>query len=484
MLLAVTMWKKRFLPNSRDDKTTVPHQTTSSELNNLQGQDAQLQQHHGRQLHPDAYHNFKVPVQSNNTPAQFSSNHWTQVPVVQQVVPTNMVQSNPINHINQQQVVYNMEIHRARQENEMHPYISVSGMYNYLSVPFLPTITPASTPMHDMMDERTQHERYLQQARDMQVPGTEQWVNKLLPGESRKGEGPLMNADTYRFSNTEHVNKMMSRRNSYKAVMKNGELVESKNGHLIVTHNLPLNNNQESLYSDIPLDLSMKSGSSQMEVKQLDTDSVFINSPPPNNDDARGINLARNVPNQSLVKSEKINNKDISLKVTNMTKLLPRIAPKPSPVNVLATKPPLVKAIQPKDEVLGEETKDQTIAGTDPATLEREDIHRMFPLLKTTNTGSLVLWNFLWALLQDENYNTILSWVSFNNLKFRIVNPSMLATFWGKVKQNPAMDWGKIKKILDLYQRKNLIISCQTELEFIFKIIPKTVKDNLESANK
>ena len=39
-------------------------------------------------------------------------------------------------------------------------------------------------------------------------------------------------------------------------------------------------------------------------------------------------------------------------------------------------------------------------------------------------------------------------------------------------------------QILDLYQRKNLIISCQTELEFIFKIIPKTVKDNLESANK
>ena len=80
----------------------------------------------------------------------------------------------------------------------------------------------------------------------------------------------------------------------------------------------------------------------------------------------------------------------------------------------------------------------------------------------------------------------------------------MLATFWGKVKQNPTMDWGQIKKvmhniessysaimfnvacpqILDLYKRKNLIISGQTELEFIFKIIPKTVKENLESANK
>ena len=91
-----------------------------------------------------------------------------------------------------------------------------------------------------------------------------------------------------------------------------------------------------------------------------------------------------------------------------MTKLLPRIASKPTPVNVLASKLPLVKAIQPKDEVLGEETKDQTIAEHDLATLDKDEIKRLFPLLKTTNTGSLVLWNFLWALLQDENYNTIL----------------------------------------------------------------------------
>ena len=152
-----------------------------------------------------------LQVPSNNVPDQFSVNQWTQVPVVQHVVPTSM-QSNPINNINQQQVVYDMEMHRARQEYEMHHYNSVSGMYNYSSVPVLPTISHTPTHMQDMMDEKNQHERYLQQARDMQVPGTEQWANKLLPGEARKGEGPLMNADTYRFSNTEHVNKMMSRR--------------------------------------------------------------------------------------------------------------------------------------------------------------------------------------------------------------------------------------------------------------------------------
>ena len=39
-------------------------------------------------------------------------------------------------------------------------------------------------------------------------------------------------------------------------------------------------------------------------------------------------------------------------------------------------------------------------------------------------------------------------WISFQDLKFRIVNPSMLAMVWGRVKQNPSMDWEKIKKVI------------------------------------
>ena len=150
-----------------------------------------------------------LQVPSRNTSTQFSGNHWTQIPVFQQVVPTSMVQSNPINHINQQQVVYDMEMHRARQEYEMHHYIAVSGMCNFSSVPVLPTISPTSTHMQDMIDERKQHERYMQQARDMQVPGNEEWGNKIQSGE-REGEGGL-NKDFTRFPNTQHINKMSRR---------------------------------------------------------------------------------------------------------------------------------------------------------------------------------------------------------------------------------------------------------------------------------
>ena len=187
--------------------------------------------------------------------------------------------------------------------------------------------------------------------------------------------------------------------------MKNGELVESQNGHLIVTHNITLNNNQEHVDSDTPLDLSMKSGFSHMQGKHFDTDSVFASSPQPNQDDTRGINLDRRVPNLGVPKIENVESSYISTKIANMTKLLPRIAPKPSPVKVTALNPSLVK---PKDEVLGEESKDQPIIENDPESQGTDDIKELFPLLKTTNTGSLVLWNFLWALLQDDNYNNIL----------------------------------------------------------------------------
>merc|ERR1719481_1153721 len=144
----------------------------------------------------------------------------------------------------------------------------------------------------------------------------------------------------------------------------------------------------------------MKSGFSQIPMKHCDTDSVFFSSPQSNLDDNRGMNLVRKVPNIGLVKTEQVDKSDISSKIANMTKLLPRIAPKPSPG----------KAIQPKDEVLGEETKDQPIVETAPETIDNDDIKKLFPQLKTTNTGSMVLWNFLWALLQDDNYSNILSW--------------------------------------------------------------------------
>ena len=97
------------------------------------------------------------------------------------------------------------------------------------------------------------------------------------------------------------------------------------------------------------------------------------------------------------------------------------------------------------------------------------------------------------------------------DLRFKIVNSTLLAKKWGQVKHSQAMGWNKIKKvkqeksvidisqvtatwgkitiiynyilffqILDLYLRKNLIkiVSAET-LVYQFLIVPKHVKQDL-----
>merc|ERR1719186_279650 len=134
---------------------------------------------------------------------------------------------------------------------------------------------------------------------------------------------------------------------------------------------------------------------------------------------------------------------------------------------------------------LDDTTKDIPVEEENVASpTKSEDLKTLFPYLKNTNTESLVLWDFLWALLRDENYEKTVTWVSFPHLKFSIVNPSMLATLFGQVKQNPSMDWSKIIMILDLYLRKNRIISVPTEEhEFTYRIVPKSESLALVSKN-
>jgi len=291
----------------------------------------------------------------------------------------------------------------------------------------------------------------------------------------------------------ENINKAgFMTRNSYRAVMRNGELVESKDGYLMVTHTnmvvdtvqAPMDMSNTST-KDTPLNLSVKD---EVTTRQhhFERDNGYKHRTPIPQDSSTAINLITKDP--SLQGEIKIQASGLTILlppasgVAKMTKLLPKIAPKPA----VAPKPTAewLSAVQPKDEMLKEDAKDVplNVEPTLPSSPTLPpDVQTLFPHLKTTNSGSLVLWNFLWALLKDEKYKKIVTWVSFSNLKFCIVNPGMLATLWGQVKQNPSMDWSKIKKILDLYLRKNLIVSSGTaNHEFTFLIVPKSIKESLK----
>merc|ERR1719186_2519025 len=352
---------------------------------------------------------------------------------------------------------------------------SMTRATTHTSVPLYANASLYSQELVDVSAmERYQHERYIQHAREMQL--ADQQAEKI----NRAEVATEMSRDVAcRAAHEENVTKeKFTMRNSYRAVMRNGELVEAKNGYLMVTHtNMVVSSVQAQMNmsstsnKDAPLNLSLKD---EMTTNHHHSGSYssFNHSPQVAQDSNTAINLITKGPDMQGVNKIQARGVTILLPpapgVPKVTKLLPKIAPKPSAEGL--------RAVQPKDEMLKEDTKDialnvQPSVSTSP-TLP-PDVLTLFPHLKTTNSGSLVLWNFLWALLQDENYKKIVSWVSFPNLKFCIVNPSMLATLWGQVKQNPSMDWSKIKKILDLYLRKKLIASGPTEHEFTFLIIPK-----------
>jgi len=119
-------------------------------------------------------------------------------------------------------------------------------------------------------------------------------------------------------------------------------------------------------------------------------------------------------------------------------------------------------------------TKPIEVGNLDP------NVARMFPHLRTTDMGSIVLWNFLWALLADNNYQGIIKWIDRPTLSFRVLQPEALARLWGTVKKNRAMNWGKLMKVIDLYLRKNILKQGDEKMVFHFVLIPQSPEFKME----
>ena len=45
-----------------------------------------------------------------------------------------------------------------------------------------------------------------------------------------------------------------------------------------------------------------------------------------------------------------------------------------------------------------------------------------------------ILWEYLFLLLQDNNYSSVIKWEDDVNMVFRIVQAEKLAALWGKIK--------------------------------------------------
>jgi len=102
------------------------------------------------------------------------------------------------------------------------------------------------------------------------------------------------------------------------------------------------------------------------------------------------------------------------------------------------------------------------------------EVAKMFPHLRTTDMGSIVLWNFLWALLADNNYKGIIRWIDRSSLQFEVVHPLALAKLWGTIKKNKTMNWQKLIKVINLYLSKNILKQGEDKLKFQFILVPQS----------
>ena len=148
----------------------------------------------------------------------------------------------------------------------------------------------------------------------------------------------------------------------YRASLKNGELVKDEKGPLIVTHNyIPIfDNNNDTFIKDeeYPMDLTVKR--EKLEVLDIQSTTVEANPEPIDANDSGYI--TNNLSPSAVV--------DLTIKHSE----------------------------EPTSNVDDEVVITKTVPG---------ELQIKYPYLKMTNTGALVLWNFLWALLQDPNYTHI-----------------------------------------------------------------------------
>ena len=61
-------------------------------------------------------------------------------------------------------------------------------------------------------------------------------------------------------------------------------------------------------------------------------------------------------------------------------------------------------------------------------------------------------------------------WTDEERKKFQIVDTAQLARLWARMKNNPAIGWTTLQKVLELYVRKNFIRVSHSGLllEYIF----------------
>ncbi|ODN01878.1 ETS translocation variant 1 [Orchesella cincta] len=83
--------------------------------------------------------------------------------------------------------------------------------------------------------------------------------------------------------------------------------------------------------------------------------------------------------------------------------------------------------------------------------------------------GSLQLWQFLVALLDDPSNQNCISWTG-RGMEFKLIEPEEVARRWGLIKNRPAMNYDKLSRSLRYYYEKGIMQKVAGE-RYVYKFV-------------
>ncbi|CAG5117876.1 unnamed protein product, partial [Candidula unifasciata] len=83
--------------------------------------------------------------------------------------------------------------------------------------------------------------------------------------------------------------------------------------------------------------------------------------------------------------------------------------------------------------------------------------------------GSLQLWQFLVALLDDPSNASFIAWTG-RGLEFKLIEPEEVARRWGMQKNRPAMNYDKLSRSLRYYYEKGIMQKVAGE-RYVYKFV-------------
>lgn len=83
--------------------------------------------------------------------------------------------------------------------------------------------------------------------------------------------------------------------------------------------------------------------------------------------------------------------------------------------------------------------------------------------------GSLQLWQFLVALLDDPGNAHFIAWTG-RGMEFKLIEPEEVARLWGMQKNRPAMNYDKLSRSLRYYYEKGIMQKVAGE-RYVYKFV-------------